>query len=94
MAPTDAAVRLLQGIYFMKVNRPEDTRTSLKVALDLEPDSAEINYNAGLVYVDLREYDSALRHARRAYELGYPLPGLRNKLKRLGAWEEKQVAVD
>ena len=94
LAPSDATVRLLQGIYFMKVSRPEEARVSLGVALDMAPNSAEINYNAGLVYTDLKEYELALQHALRAYELGYPLMGLKNKLKRLGVWKDNQVAVE
>jgi len=40
--------------------------------------------------VELKEYDLALKHALRAYELGYPLMGLKNKLKRLGVWADGQ----
>lgn len=50
----------------------------------LDSDSAEINYNLGLVLLKLGELDEAERRAQLAYELGYPLPGLRTKLKRLG----------
>lgn len=86
LAPTDATVRLLQGIYFLKTDDPEDARKSFDVALELAPESAETHYNAGLGYVELKEYDLAMKHALRAYELGYPLMGLKNKLKRLGVW--------
>lgn len=94
MAPTDGTVVLLQGIYFMKVGRSQDARTSFEVALELAPGSAEIHYNAGLGYVDLKEYDLAVQHAHRAYELGYPLMGLKNKLKRLGVWEDSRLVAD
>ena len=46
--------------------------------------SAEIHYFLGLVFVDRREFELAVDHAAKAYELGYPLPGLRSKLQRLG----------
>jgi tetratricopeptide (TPR) repeat protein len=46
--------------------------------------SAEIPYFLGLVLFDLKRYDEARENARRAYSLGYPLPGLANKLARAG----------
>jgi Flp pilus assembly protein TadD len=46
--------------------------------------SAEIQYNLGLVLLELGDISEAQVRARKAYELGYPLPGLRNKLKRMG----------
>jgi len=46
--------------------------------------SAQIHYFLGLVLVDLKEYSAASDQARRAYELGYPLPGLRDRLARAG----------
>ena len=45
--------------------------------------SAEINYNLGLILVELGELDEAVKHAKLAYELDYPLPGLRSKLQKL-----------
>lgn len=48
--------------------------------------SAEIHYNLGLIYLDLGNADAALASAQTAYRLGYPLPGLRNRLQRLGKW--------
>ena len=46
--------------------------------------SAEIQYNLGLVLLELGDIDGAQACARKAYELGHPLPGLRNKLRRAG----------
>lgn len=46
--------------------------------------SAEIRYFLGLTCLDLRDYRMALEYARSAYALGYPLPGLRNRLKAAG----------
>jgi len=40
------------------------------------------------LYADLKNYPLAREEARQAYKLGYPLPGLRNKLEKLGEWQE------
>lgn len=54
--------------------------------------SAELDYDLGLICLEMRDSDEAVKYARRAYELGYPLPGLRDKLIRLGAWKEPAAA--
>lgn len=50
--------------------------------------SAELHYNLGLLYLELENTEEALARAKQAYEMGYPLDGLREKLKRLGVWTE------
>lgn len=86
LAPHDAVVRMLQGIWFLRNDEPGPARDSFAAALEMAPQSAEIHYNAGLLYIEFEEFDRALHHAHRAYELGYPLMGLRNRLERLGHW--------
>jgi len=49
--------------------------------------SAEINYALGLLYADRGAYASAMECAKRAYALGYPLPGLKKKLEKAGQWQ-------
>lgn len=46
--------------------------------------SAEIEYFLGLLLLEMNRPEQAREHASRAYELGYPLPALRNKLERAG----------
>ncbi|HEY7640182.1 MAG TPA: hypothetical protein VH814_10690 [Steroidobacteraceae bacterium] len=47
-------------------------------------DSSTLHYFLGLNYLDLRDYEQAQAQARLAYSLGYPLPGLRQKLAAAG----------
>jgi len=49
--------------------------------------SAEVQYNLGLINLEAGHVDAAVDNAKHAYELGYPLPGLRNKLEKLGRWQ-------
>ena len=46
--------------------------------------SPELKYFLGLVLFDMKDFEGAKENARLAYELGYPLPGLRDKLARAG----------
>jgi tetratricopeptide (TPR) repeat protein len=55
--------------------------------------SAEIQYSLGLVNLELGDVASAVDNARHAYASGYPLPGLRDKLKALGKWPAPEAAA-
>lgn len=85
--PRDGTVRGIYGYYLNKIGKPEEALEQFEVALSISGDSAEAHYNAGLIYADLRRYPDARKHAYRAYELGFPLPGLRRKLERAGEWD-------
>lgn len=63
-------------------------KTLLRGDEALKGESAEIHYNLGLVEIELGDLEAATSQAKRAYDLGHPLPGLKNKLIALGAWPE------
>jgi len=76
---------------FTKVlDRYDDALEQYVIALASDPDSPDVNYNAGLLYFELEEYEMARKHAEKAYDSGYPLPALRNKLIAAGAWKDSQ----
>ena len=85
--PNDPIPRLLYGIYLQRQEAYEEALQHYEIALRLDPESAEINYNAGLLYLKLGENDKALDAAHTAYTNGHQLPGLRNQLKRRGLWK-------
>lgn len=78
--PDDAAVRVIYANYLYKRGEQDDAREQYEEALRLAPDSIEINYAAGLYFVDIGDLDRAKALAEIAYGNGYPLPGLRNKI--------------
>lgn len=65
----------------------QQARSQYEAALKLAPASPDVNYNAGLFYLDVGELDTAKRLADVAYRGGYPLMGLK---KMLAAAEERQ----
>jgi tetratricopeptide (TPR) repeat protein len=90
--PDDARVRMIYAIYLNKKGDTAAARTKYEEALTLEPRDAEINYNAGLFYFGLKDYEKARAHAEAAYAAGVQFEGLRNKLKAAKVWDGKVTA--
>ena len=86
-APNDPVVVMLEGIYLHKTGDLQEAVSRYELATKMAPNAAEAHYNAGLVHLDLGSNQLALEHAKRAYELGFPLPGLKKELTRLGLWD-------
>jgi tetratricopeptide (TPR) repeat protein len=86
--PTDGMVRMVYGNYLLKAGQRDKAIEQLNVAVDLEPEDPTINYNLGLLYMQKKDYELAKTYAKKAYELGFPLPGLKNQLIKAGKWED------
>ena len=93
--PTDGVVRLIYAAYLHRKGMVESRKELLETAqiqytnaLQLMPDSAEVHYNLGLFYYDMNKLNLAVMHGHKAYELGFPLPGLKDKLIKKGVWEK------
>lgn len=84
--PDDAAVHAAYGSYLMALGKLQPALERLRQAVLLAPDNATYNYNLGLLYFRLKDYDHANDHAARAYTAGFPLPGLRQLLTTAGQW--------
>ena len=81
--PNDANVHLAHGIFLYNKGDKQAALSQYLRAVELAPDAPEAHYNLGLLYVELGNYQLAREHADKAYELNYPLTGLRDKLARL-----------
>jgi tetratricopeptide (TPR) repeat protein len=84
--PDDGQVRLIYGITLLKANRVPAAIQRLDEADKLLPNDPNVQYNLGLAYFDEKDYDKAHEYAKKAYALGFPLPGLRDKLQRVNKW--------
>jgi tetratricopeptide (TPR) repeat protein len=92
MASNDPMPHLIYAIYLRSHKRFPEMREQLDEAERLQgdsPTSFDIDYNAGLLYFDLKDYDKSVAAAQRAYAMGAPFPGLQNKLKSVGKWPDK-----
>ena len=86
--PNDAQVRMVYAMYLQRKGKTKEALKQLQEAQALVEDSANIHYNLGLIYLDLGDYENSLAHAHKAYKLGFPLEGLRNRLKRANKWRD------
>lgn len=86
--PQDPQVRALYADFLIKWQRPEDARKQLIAAEKMKIPSADIYYNLGLAWTDLKEYDKALPLAKRAYAGGIQFTALRDRIKKAGAWRD------
>lgn len=91
-APDDAMVKTLYGTFLLQKGKADEGVKKLEEALVLAGDNANIHYNLGLAYFELKDYDKALASAHKAYQLGFQLPGLRNKLEKAGKWRDPSPA--
>ena len=89
--PADGVVRMVYSNYLLKINQSERAMEQLKIAVDLQPDHPNINYNLGLLYFQKKDYEQANLYAQKAYANGFPLPGLKNKLINLKKWDESKA---
>jgi len=86
--PDDARVRAIFGGYLLALGQDAAALSQLEEAARIEPNNATNQYNLGLLYVRQKDYDKARTAAKQAYQLGFPLPGLKNKLAAAGQWKD------
>lgn len=86
--PEDAMIRMAYGNYLLKAGRSDKATEQFETAISLQPEDPTINYNLGLIYMQKKNYELAKTYAKKAYGLGFPLPGLKNQLTQAGKWED------
>jgi len=78
---------MLYGTYYHKGGKNKLALEQYKLAFNYMKDSAELNYNTGLLLFDMKQTKESHNYAKEAYRLGYPLPALKLKLKKIGVWK-------
>jgi tetratricopeptide (TPR) repeat protein len=86
--PDDAQVRIVWAFELIKAKQNAAALEQVTQAEKLAKGNAQIHYNVGLLYFDLKDYEKSLANARIAYEQGFNLPGLKDKLTKAGKWKE------
>lgn len=87
----DSYVYLIYGIHLLKKEKVQEALEKFDKAKELGDDSANLHYNLGLAYFQAKRFDDSLSAARKAYDAGFPLQGLKNMLIHAGKWREPPV---
>lgn len=87
--PEDPTIRTLYGVYLARMKQNDRAIEQLEKAEEGRPNDANVLYNLGLLYFDKKDYDRSVAYAKRAYDLGFPLPGLKDKLAGIGRWKSE-----
>jgi tetratricopeptide (TPR) repeat protein len=91
--PSRAEPYVMLAMIKRKAKKLPEALAVMKQADDVaHGQSAEIQYNLGLINLEIGDKDAAVANAKKAYGLGYPLPGLKNKLRKLGRWSDADDA--
>jgi tetratricopeptide (TPR) repeat protein len=87
-APDDTVARMIYANYLRKRNRSAEALAQMDRVEALAGDSPFTHYNAGLLLVEMKQFDRALAHAHKAYALGFQRTELRDKLQGAGQWKD------
>jgi len=90
--PNVAGTYVVYGIHLQRKRQIPEAIEVLNKALEMEPNSINAHYNLGLAYFELKDYAKANEHAQKSYALGASVPGLRDKLTKIGQWKPAATA--
>lgn len=91
--PDDAVVRMLYVNFLIQRNTLEEARKHLDYVVETTQDSPMTQFNAGMLYMDMKDYDQALALAHRIEALGVHRPELKARLQAVGRWAEPSAAA-
>ncbi|MFG6486087.1 tetratricopeptide repeat protein [Roseateles sp. BYS78W] len=91
--PDDPVPRMLYVSYLIRNNRLEDAHRHLEYVVEKTEESPLTQFNAGMLYFDMKDYDRALIQAHRAIALGSDRRELRDRLASVGRWVEPPPAA-
>ncbi len=87
--PDDPSVHFIYAIHLHGQKKLTEARNAYQNAADLGLSGPNFHYNFGLLLTETKEWALARKHAVIAYESGFPLEGLRRRLRAAGYPVEK-----
>lgn len=92
-AKDDLIVRMIYAGHLGRTGREKKAVEQLDFVAQSAGENAFTHYNAGLLYLELKQYDKALAQAHAAMQLGLPRTELRDGLKKAGKWSDPPPAA-
>ena len=84
----DAIVHIIYAKYLATYGRKPEAIKQLEIASGIEKDNGFTQYNVGLFYLEINEFDRALAQAHSAMALGFDRPALKERLVAAKRWRE------
>lgn len=91
--PEDHLVRMLYVNFLIKRNQLTEAQRHLDYVAESTQDNPLAQFNAGMLYIDMKLYDKALVQAHRVIEMGFDRRELRDRLTAVGKWVEPTPAA-
>lgn len=89
-APDDTVVRMLYAQFLAKRSRKGEALAQLQAAEEVGANNPLTQFNVGMSYFELGDYERALKAAHRARALGWPRTELEERLKASDKWSPPQ----
>lgn len=87
--PDDPIPRMLYVNYLIRNNKQlDEARTHLDYVAESTQDDPLTQFNVGMLYMDMKDYDKALIQAHHVMALGIDRPELRDRLTAVGRWTD------
>lgn len=92
-AQDDTVTRMIYADYLRRTGRESEAVAQLDRSIAMAGENAFTHYNAGLIFLEMKQFDRALVQAHRALALGLPRTDLRDRLQAAGQWKEPAAAA-
>lgn len=92
--PDDHVVRLLFANFLLKRSKQEEARTHVDYVVATTLDNPFAQFNAGLLYTDMKDFEKALVQAHRVIAMGFNRRELRERLMAVGRWVEPAAPAE
>lgn len=92
--PDDAVVRMLYVNFLIQRNDLAEARKHLDYVVETTLDNPLTQFNSGMLYMDMKDYDKALIQAHRVMAMGFDRPELRTRLTAVGRWVEPATPAE
>lgn len=86
--PEDHVPRLFYVNFLIRHNQLDEARRHLDYVAETTQDNPIAQFNAGMLYLDMKDYDKGLIQAHRVIAMGFDRRELRDRLVAAGRWTE------
>lgn len=86
--PKDPVLRMLYANFLIGKQRPQEAISQLDYVVNSNEDDPLTQFNAGMLFMDMKEYGRALTQAHKVMAMGFSRPELRNRLVAANQWVE------